>query len=171
MCSVNKHTHTHPPSRFLGALILRLLIIYRICDLTSGYIPTVNRNQQNYSTMDLPVELVGLLKHAGIDGKKLTWDLQVNSSAISVKLMWIKAKKPVEKTGQVTSQAQKKKHLSPSTRKRNAQRISQWKAKRNETVDDSKTCAETQTDDSISITEESTQTELHSDEQALHKPL
>jgi hypothetical protein len=117
------------------------------------------------------VELVGLLKHAGIDGKKLTWDLQVNSSAISVKLMWIKAKKPVEKTGQVTSQAQKKKHLSPSTRKRNAQRISQWKAKRNEAVDDSKTCAETQTDDSISITEESTQTELHSDEQALHKPL
>jgi hypothetical protein len=41
--------------------------------------------------MDLPVELVGLLKHAGINGKKLTWDLQVNSSAISVKLMWIKA--------------------------------------------------------------------------------
>ena len=77
----------------------------------------------------------------------------------------------ISKTGQVTSQAQKKKHLSPSTRKRNAQRISQWKAKRNEAVDDSKTCAETQTDDSISITEESTQTELHSDEQALHKPL
>jgi hypothetical protein len=25
--------------------------------------------------------------------------------------MWIKAEKPVEKTGQVTSQAQKKKHL------------------------------------------------------------
>ena len=74
------------------------------------------------------------------------------------------------KTGQVTSQAQKKKHLSPSTRKRNAQRISQWKAKRNEAVDDSKTCAETQTDDSNSITDESTQTELHNDEQALHKP-
>jgi hypothetical protein len=52
--------------------------------------------------MDLPVELVGLLKHAGINGKKLTWDLQVNSSAISVKLMWIKAGKPVEKTGKVT---------------------------------------------------------------------
>jgi hypothetical protein len=45
--------------------------------------------------MDLPVELVGLLKHAGIDGKKLTSDLQVNSSAISVKLMWIKAEKRV----------------------------------------------------------------------------
>jgi hypothetical protein len=51
----------------------------------------------------------------------------------------------------------KKKHLSPSTRKRNAQRINQWKAKRNEAVDDSKTCAETQTDDSISITDETTQ--------------
>jgi hypothetical protein len=85
--------------------------------------------------------------------------------------MWIKAKKPLEKTGQVTSQAQKKKHLSPSTRKRNAQRINQWKAKRNEAVDDSKACAVTQTDDSNSITDETTQTEqLHSDEQALHKP-
>jgi hypothetical protein len=121
--------------------------------------------------MDLPVELVGLLKHAGVDGKKLTWDLQVNSSAISVKLMWIKAEKPVEKTGQVTSQDQKKKHLSPSTRKRNAQRINQWKAKRNEAVGDSKTCAQTQTDDSNSITDETTQTEqLHCNEQALHKP-
>jgi hypothetical protein len=39
--------------------------------------------------MELPVELVGLLKHAGIDGKKLIWDLQVNSSAISVKLMYV----------------------------------------------------------------------------------
>jgi hypothetical protein len=107
--------------------------------------------------MDLPVELVGLLKHAGIDGKKLTWDLQVNSSAISVKLMWIKAEKHVEKTGQVTSQAQKKKHLSPSTRKRNAQRINQWKAKRNKAVGDNRTCAQTQTDDSNSITDETTQ--------------
>jgi hypothetical protein len=115
--------------------------------------------------------LVGLLKHAEIDGQKLTWDLQVNSSAISVKLMWIKAGKPVEKTGQVTSQAQKKKHHSPSTWKRNAQRINQWKAKRNEVVGDSKTCAQTQTDDSNSITAETTQTEqLHSDERALHKP-
>ena len=120
--------------------------------------------------MDLPVELVGLLKHAGIDGKKLTWDLQVNSSAISVKLMWIKAEKPVDKTGKVTSQAQKKKHLSPSTRKRNAQRISQWKAKRYEAVEDIKTCVETQTDDRIPITDESTQTETHSAEQALHNP-
>jgi predicted transcriptional regulator len=72
--------------------------------------------------MDLPIELVGLLKHAGVDGKKLSWDLQVNSSAISIKLMWIKAAKPVEKTG--------KKYLSPSTRRRNAQRMEQLKAKR-----------------------------------------
>ena len=85
--------------------------------------------------------------------------------------MWIKAEKPVGKTGQVTSQAQKKKHLSPSTRKRNAQRINQWKVKKNEAVGDSKICAQTQTDDSNSITDETTQTEqLHSDEQALHKP-
>ena len=57
-------------------------------DLTSGYIFTVSRNQKQLnSTMDLPVELVGLLKHAGIDGKILTWDLQVNSNAVSVKLV------------------------------------------------------------------------------------
>ena len=92
--------------------------------------------------MDLPVELVGLLKHAGVDGK-LTWDLQVNSSAISVKLIWKKVEKPYVKTGEVASQTQKKKHLSPSTRKRNAQRINQWKAKRNEAVGDSKICAQT----------------------------
>ena len=49
--------------------------------------------------------------------------------------------------------------------------IHQWKAKRNEAVGDSKTCAQTQTDDSNYITDETTQTEqLHSDEQALHKP-
>jgi hypothetical protein len=57
--------------------------------------------------MDLPVELVGLLKHAGVDEKKLTWHLQDNSSAILVKLMWIKAEKPIKKTGKVTRQAQK----------------------------------------------------------------
>jgi hypothetical protein len=31
--------------------------------------------------MDLPVKLVELQKHADVDGKKLTWDLQVNASA------------------------------------------------------------------------------------------
>jgi hypothetical protein len=91
----------------------------------------VSRNQKQLnSTIDLPVELVGLLKHAGIDGKILTWDLQVNSNTVSVKLVWIKAGKPVEKTGETTSQAPKKKHLSPSTRRRNAKRMDQWKAKR-----------------------------------------
>jgi hypothetical protein len=92
--------------------------------------------------MDLPVELVGLLKHAGIDGKILTWDLQVNSNAVSVKLVWIKAGKPVEKTGETTSQAPKKKHLSPSTRRRNAKRMAQWKAKR-EAVGENTTCVQT----------------------------
>jgi hypothetical protein len=58
--------------------------------------------------------------NAGIEGQKLTWDLQVNSTAVSVKLVWIKAGKPVDKTGIATSQAQNKKRLSPSTRKRNA---------------------------------------------------
>jgi hypothetical protein len=65
--------------------------------------------------MDLPVKLVQLLKHAGINGQKITWDLQVNSNAVSVKLVWIKAGKPVDKTGETTSLAQKRStsHLPP----------------------------------------------------------
>ena len=108
--------------------------------------------------MDLPVELVELLKHAGIDGKILTWDLQVNSNAVSVKLMLIKAGKPIEKTGETTSQAQKKKHLSPSTRRRNTQHMDQWKAKR-EAVGDNTTCVQTQTADINPSTDETTQTD------------
>jgi hypothetical protein len=49
--------------------------------------------------------------------------------------------------------AQKKKHLSPSTRRRNAQRMDQWKAKR-EAVGDNKTCVQTQTDDINPSTDE-----------------
>jgi hypothetical protein len=120
--------------------------------------------------MDLPVELVQLLKHAGIDGQKLTWDLQVNSNAVSVKLVWIKAGKPVDKTGETTSLAQKKKHLSPSTRRRNAQRMDQWKAKR-EAVGDNTTCVQTQTADINPSTDETTQTDQHnSDAQAITIP-
>ena len=92
-------------------------------------------------------------------GKQFTWDLQANASAVSVKLIWIKTEKPVAKTGEVASQAQKKKYLSPSIRKRNAQRITQWKAKRNEAVGDNKTYAQTQTDDSNSHIDEMTQTD------------
>ena len=120
--------------------------------------------------MDLPVELVQLLKHAGIDGQKLTWDLQVNSNAVSVKLVWIKAGKPVDKTGETTSLAQKKKHLSPSTGRRNAQRMDQWKAKR-EAVGDNTTCVQTQTADINPSTDETTQTDKHnSDSQAINTP-
>jgi hypothetical protein len=131
----------------------------------------VSRNKKQInSTMDLPVELVGLLKHARIDGKILTWDLQVNFSAASVKLVWIKAAKPVEKTGEITSRAQNKKHLSPSTRRRNAQRMDQWKAKK-EAVGDSKTCVQTQTDDTNPSTDETMQKDqLNSDAQAINIP-
>jgi hypothetical protein len=63
---------------------------------------------------------------------------------VKLRIVWVdrSLEKPVDKTGKVTSQAQNKKHLSPSTRKRNAQRISQWKAKRYEAVEDIKTCVE-----------------------------
>ena len=81
--------------------------------MASGYIATVSRNQFNCrnqfnSTIDLPVELVQLLKHEGIDGQKLTWDLQVNSNVVSVKVVWIKSAKPAVNTGETTSLAQKR---------------------------------------------------------------
>jgi hypothetical protein len=129
----------------------------------------VSRNQLN-STTDLPVELVQLLKHAGIEGQKLTRDLQVNSNAVSVKLVRIKAGKPVEKTGETTTQAPKKKHLSPSTRRRNANRMDQWKAKR-EAVGENTTCVQTQTADINPSTDKTTQTDQHnSDAQAINIP-
>jgi len=53
--------------------------------------------------MDLPVKLVELLKHTDVEGKKLAWNLQVNSSAVTVKLIWIKAAKPIATIGEVTS--------------------------------------------------------------------
>lgn len=61
--------------------------------------------------MDLhfaPVELVEFLKYADVTGKKLTWNLQVNASAVTVKLIWIKAKKPIATFGEVTNQVPKK---------------------------------------------------------------
>jgi hypothetical protein len=60
------------------------------------------------------------------------------------------AEKPIATIEEVTSQAPKKKYLSPSTRKRNAQRINQWKAKGNEAVGDTKVNSQTQTENSNS---------------------
>jgi hypothetical protein len=70
--------------------------------------------------MDLSVEMVEFLKHADVEGNKLTWSLHVNASVVTVKLIWIKAEKPIVTIGEVASQVPKKKYLSPSTRKRNA---------------------------------------------------
>jgi hypothetical protein len=51
-------------------------------------------------------------------------DLQVNSNAVSVKLVWIKAGKSVEKTGETTSQAQKKE--APLTFHQEKERQTYW---------------------------------------------
>ena len=58
--------------------------------------------------MDLPVELVELLKHADVEGTKLTWNLPLNASAVTVKLIWIKAEKTIATIGEVASQALKR---------------------------------------------------------------
>ena len=67
-------------------------------------------------------------------------------------------------------EAQKKKHLSPSTRRRNAKRMDQWKAKR-EAVGDNTTCVQTQTAAINLSQDETTQTDQHnSDAQAINIP-
>jgi hypothetical protein len=43
----------------------------------------------------MAVKLVELLKHGDVEGKKLTWNLQVNASAVTVKLIWIKIENPI----------------------------------------------------------------------------
>ena len=37
----------------------------------------------NQSTIDFPAELVDLLKHADVEGKKFTWNLQLNDNTIT----------------------------------------------------------------------------------------
>ena len=59
--------------------------------------------------MDFHAELVELLKYADVEGKKLTWNIQVNASTVTVKLIWIKAEKSIATIGKVASQAPKKK--------------------------------------------------------------
>jgi hypothetical protein len=67
-----------------------------------------------HSVLDLTSEY-----NSSVSRKILTWNLQRSNSQAD----WIKAEKPLATIVEVTSQAPKKKHLSPSTRKRNAQRL------------------------------------------------
>ena len=77
----------------------------------------------------------------------MTWNKQVNASTVTVKLMWIKAQNTIATFGDIASHAPKRKHcMPPSTRKRNAHRLNQWKAKRNQVVVDIKVHADGQTD-------------------------
>ena len=64
--------------------------------------------------------------------------------------------------GEVTKQAPKKKHLSPSTRKRNAQRLNQWKAKMNQAVVNIKVHAEAQIDNRNTQIDDIAQTDQQS---------
>ena len=107
-----------------------IIFTHSVLDLTSEYISSVNR-------------------------KKLTWNLQRSNSQAD----WIKAEKPLVTIVEVTSQAPKKKHLSPSTRKRNSQRLKQWKAKRNQAVVNIKVHTEAQTDNLNTQIDDTTQTD------------
>ena len=77
--------------------------------------------------------------------------------------MWIKAENPIATFGDIAIHASKKKHMSPSTRKRNAHRLNQWKAKRNQAVVDIKVHADGQTDNPKQIDDTT-----HTDQQSGH---
>lgn len=106
--------------------------------------------------------MVELLKHADIEETKLTWNVQVYSSAVTVK-----AEKPIETIGEVTIQATDKKYPSPS--KRHTQRINQWKVEMNEAVVNIKVHSEAQTDNSQIV--DTTQTDKRSSYDLDHNTL
>ena len=112
--------------------------------------------------MDLHAELVEFLKYADVEGKKLTWNLQVNASTVTVKFIWIKDENSIATIGKVASLSPKKKKLSPSTRKRNTQCLNQWKAKRYQTVVDLKVDADAQTENHYKQIDDTTQTDQQS---------
>ena len=76
----------------------------RNLDLTSEYILAVNRTQLITQQWTYMLNWLDLWNTQVQMGKELTWDLQVNASAVSVKMIWIKAEKPVAKTGDVARQ-------------------------------------------------------------------
>jgi hypothetical protein len=80
---------------------------------------------QSYTTMEFPVELVELLKHTDVEIS--TWNLQVNVNVVTVRRTWINTDHTTATTGNVDIQAS-------STRTSNSQRLSQWKAERNQVV-------------------------------------
>jgi hypothetical protein len=45
-------------------------------------------DKPNQSTIDFPAELVDLLKHADVEGKKFTWNLQLNDNTITNLNKW-----------------------------------------------------------------------------------
>ena len=57
-----------------------------------------NNTQQSTSLLNLSHFLKKQVK-----GKQLTWNLQVNASAVTVKLIWIKADKSIATSGEVAS--------------------------------------------------------------------
>ena len=139
--------------------------------MISGYISTVSRNKKQLNlTMDLLlVELVGLLKHAGMDGKILTWDLHVISNAVSVKLVWIKLLSPLKKQEKLSAgpRIRSTSHLPPGEETHNAWTSGRRKGKPLVTTK----LVFKQTDDINPSTDETTQTDqLNSDAQAINIP-
>ena len=61
-----------------------------ICDTDILYWSTKSKvgDKPNQSTIDFPAELVDLLKHADVEGKKFTWNLQLNDNTITNLNKW-----------------------------------------------------------------------------------
>ncbi|CAC5397351.1 unnamed protein product [Mytilus coruscus] len=60
-----------------------------------------------------------------LEGKEPEWKFTASYNQVTVQLTWIKAKDP-ETTSRNPTPALQKKHKPPSTRRRNAERFTQW---------------------------------------------
>jgi hypothetical protein len=114
--------------------------------------------------------LVGLLKHAGIDVKILTWDLQVNSALYRSSWCGSRLLSPLRKQEKLPAEPRIRStsHLPPGEERPNA-----WTSGRqkNKSVGDNKTCVQTQTDDfNPSIDDTAQKDHLNSDGQAINIP-
>ena len=115
--------------------------------------------------------MVGLLKHTGVDGKQLNWDLQVNASVVSVELLWIKTEKSIATIGQATSRPPKRNTSLLPTGNDTLNASTSGRRKGMKPLVALKLTLK-QTENSNNQIDEATQTDQqHSQDQALHKPL
>lgn len=75
--------------------------------------------------MELPIDLKALFATMKLEGKEPERKFTASSNQVTVQLTWIKAKE-TDTTSRNPKPGLQKKHKPPSTRRRNAERFTQW---------------------------------------------